>query len=191
MGCDIHMYVEYRKPDSFHRNGSLASNKKYWNGFGNRINPGRDYALFGKLAGVRSDTPSLFSVRGLPNDLGYSAQRDSRLYIVENNSTREDGCATLERANQWVKDRGGKIHYNKEGKPTWVDHPDWHSHSWLSVGEFDAVLIATANITYEHEEIGTSHKHGPCDDYYYALLAAMYDLKSRGNEVRVVFWFDN
>jgi hypothetical protein len=44
MGCDIHAYVESKKPDS-----------KTWWGFGGRINPGRNYRMFGKLAGVRCD----------------------------------------------------------------------------------------------------------------------------------------
>lgn len=52
MGCDIHAYVEYKKADN---NGD-------WISFGGRINPGRNYSLFGRMAeGVRTD-PSFMQI---------------------------------------------------------------------------------------------------------------------------------
>lgn len=46
MGCDIHCYVEFQ------------DYREHWNSFGGRVNPGRDYDTFKKLAGVRSQVPA-------------------------------------------------------------------------------------------------------------------------------------
>ena len=43
MGCDIHCYIEYKPAGS-----------DDWSDFGGRINPGRNYDLFAKLAGIRN-----------------------------------------------------------------------------------------------------------------------------------------
>lgn len=66
MGCDIHMYIEYRKKG---REGQFAS-------LGGRINPGRNYELFAAMAGVRTyeRREVMFEPRGLPPDAGYDAR---------------------------------------------------------------------------------------------------------------------
>ena len=178
MGCDIHMYVESRK----------RSDTNLWRSFGSRFNPGRDYELFGYLAGVRGGT-ALIEPRGLPDDLAYYSQDDARLYISDDD-TSEEGVCTLEQAQSWAK-YGSKIHLGHDGKPTWVDHPDWHSHSWLNAEEFQAALDATSIVNYYNDDKTIAYAHGNCDDGYYAMLAAMLSLQLSGNESRVVFWFDN
>ncbi|MGH2613169.1 MAG: hypothetical protein ACRDFB_09020 [Rhabdochlamydiaceae bacterium] len=74
MGCDIHMYVEYQRKDT--------DRPKYWSSFGSRINPGRDYDLFGKLASVRGGT-ALIEPRGLPEHITFWTEHDSQIYITE------------------------------------------------------------------------------------------------------------
>jgi len=175
MGADVHMYVEYNSKERLpHANPVLNS----WRGFGGRINPGRDYWMFALLADVRG-SGALIEPRGLPENLGWQSQSDNRLYISDTNGDDEGNC-TLAQAQSYAL-HGSTIINDNEGKPTWVTHPDWHSHSWLTVDEFQQVLEA-----YERK---TKHKAGL---EYRALLAAMRAIEDEGkNDVRLVFWFDN
>jgi len=117
MGCDVHMYVEYK---------SKKSESDYWRGFGNRINPGRNYWMFGLMSkGVRCEFKNSFMPKGMPDNAGYCSENDNQLYISE--TGEEDGCCTLENAKRWEQN-GCKIIYCND-KPTWVTHPDWHSHT--------------------------------------------------------------
>jgi hypothetical protein len=167
MGCDIHMFVEYkRKNDS----------NDWWWPFGGRISARRNYTLFGLLANVRGDGAK-YPPRGLPTELGYEAKSHAYLFISENLSD-EEGSVTLAKAQEWEKKCQCKIIYNGE-KPTWVEHPDWHSHSWLTLEEYKTIL----------EDYLSDKTHR--ESAYEAILAAMSKLAECGNDVRVVFWFDN
>lgn len=171
MGQDIHCYVEYGRPAP---NGEM-----WWAGFGGRINPGRNYMLFGLLSdGGRGDGPPLFPNKGLPDNLGYDAQRDAFLLINDEHADQENWC-TLAEAEMWAK-HGGKIIDGPDGKPQKVEHPDWHGHTWLDADEFGQVLVKYA------ETAG-----GDAGAEYWALLAAMKSLASHGHQVRIVIWFDN
>jgi len=168
MGCDIHAYVEYKEKED--------NSNEYWWGFGGQINPGRDYTMFGILAGVRYHPKKGFDPRGIPNHhLSWAANDNLYLYITEDGE--DDNSTTLEQAKLW----GKEIIYDDDGKPFKVKHPDWHSHSWLTTKE-----LAQAYKWYE-EELG--HKPGL---EYRALLKLMKALEDNGkNKVIVVFWFDN
>lgn len=172
MGCDIHMYVQYRKKN-------FDPKWDHWSEFGGRINPGRDYSLFGILSdGVRSSWEKCHEPKGLPEgDLGWDAERDANLYIRENPQPYEEGTCTLEDAQRW----GHKIELDKDGKPWRTRHPDWHSHSWLTTAEYaQALRWYTSQTKYK---VGLEYK---------ALLSVMKTLENKGeNDVRVVFWFDN
>ena len=164
MGCDIHVFMEYK---------SKTSDRPFMRGWP-RINPGRDYLLFGKLAGVRDSYHQMFEPRGLPADIGWQASHDAYLYIVEEKMGAEDTC-TLEDAKRW----GAPI-IEHNGKPWKTLHPDWHSHSWLTLDEFSQAL--------EKKVEGQTYSHDP---EYFALVEAAKVLEKAGNEVRFVFWFDN
>lgn len=155
MGCDIHCYIEYRNPKN-----------PRWCDFGGRINPGRDYRIFEKLAGVRgSDEPEIHP-RGFPTDCAGSASDDYWLFITDT----EGPCyCTRQRAEQYVS--GGCVWRNEEKQ--WVSHPDWHNHSWLTPDEFEKVLTGFTSLEYT------------------AILAAMRSFETQGYESRIVFWFDN
>ena len=183
MGCDIHCYVEYRTPR--HRPGSS------WSDFGGRINPGRNYRIFEQMAGVRAidEKNAVVPPRGLPDDIGYAASGDAWVWIDydghhcdcgESNSVDPDTAA------RWAdyRDDGKGYRYGYDDaakvKPLWVAGPDWHSHSWLTPSEFATALERAGDDATPHDE-----------PEYYALLAAMRALEGYGNEVRLVFWFDN
>lgn len=179
MGCDIHMYVEYVSKESKKRYEEKGE-PPYWMSFGGRINPGRNYVIFGFLAGVRYDVNKGLEPKGLPNDLGYMSMRDSRLFITDDGEG--DGETTLTNALRWNKDYRCKLYNGSDDKPIWVDHPDWHSHSWLTTKEYSKVL----SLYSKHPD-----NWGSAIEYY-ALLSAMKTLEKGGNyEARIVFWFDN
>lgn len=159
MGCDIHAYIEYKRKDG-----------KNWHGFGGRINPGRNYFLFGRLAdGVRGNGPAVVPTRGIPDDAGWEVRDDGFLFITEDG--QGDDCCTLEQAGQWAPGKEWKIHDK-------IPHPDWHSHSWATTQEWeDAIKPCT--------------EPGSQDPEYVAILGAMKIFEEMGFVSRVVYWFDN
>jgi hypothetical protein len=165
MGCDIHMFVEYRQ---------RMQGYDSWRSWGDRTNPGRNYELFGLLAGVRSDgDEQMVPSRGMPDDASFMATHANQMFIT----TEGEGRCTLEQARHY--ETLGSTIIEQDGKPTWVTHPDWHSHSWCTTTELDACLKRVHKLT------------GAWAMEYHALLAAMQKLEHYGCEVRCVFWFDN
>ena len=63
-----------------------------------------------------------------------------------------------------------------------VTHPDWHSHSWLNIKEYEESLLYVLKLLEKEE-------HWLVE--YFAILASMKELENRECETRVVFWFDN
>lgn len=170
MGCDIHCYIESGRKRRDH--DADGSEKVFWSGFGGRINPGRNYDIFGLIAGVRREELKLFDPRGIPDDVAWSARFDNEIFIHE---TPGEGYVTPETAANWVE--LGASRYTDDTQK-WVTSPDHHTHTWLTPDEWEQV------ITHESLTYGA-------DDDYFAMLAAMRELEKRGNLVRVVIWFDN
>jgi len=88
-------------------------------------------------------------------------------------------------AQRWSQ-YGRKI-VERDGKPVWVEHPDWHSHSWMTTKELQkAYKIYEKHASKEWDDdirVGVEYR---------AILAAMKEIESCGEyEARVVFWFDN
>lgn len=172
------MYIEYSKKEE--TNPPIQKEFK-WRDFGGRINPGRNYFMFGIMCkGVRNETTFSFPERGKPDDMAYASRNDSLIYISDSD-TPSEGSVTLEKAKQWEK-YGNKIINNSEGKPTWVEHPDWHSHSWLTTDEFEKVLEFYKKNDPENEWV---------EPEYEAVLSSMKRFEELGYNARIVFWFDN
>lgn len=172
MGCDVHCYVEYRA-----RNPQSEYDRQ-WSDLGGRINPGRNYVIFERLAGVRGDPGrAVVPPRGYPDDAGFWARHDNWCFIT-NGPDEEGNYVTPEKARNWHERLGCDYRQDRDGKPCWIEHPDWHSHSWLTPDEWEKAL-KLARVTPKNEP------------EYYALLAAMRSLEAAGHLVRVVFWFDN
>lgn len=191
MGCDIHMYLEYTNKETLEKskegkkNGNGNPAKTYWRNFGGRINPGRNYWMFGFLSkGVRSNFSDGLPAKGLPefDEMGYYSSNDSVCYISDE-ATSNNGYVTLEKAMKWAQ-RGCKLHNNSSGKPQWVDHPDWHSHTWLTAEEYEHAI----NKYKEYcESVGKIDN--PIE--YIALLSAMKTFEENGYATRLIIWFDN
>ena len=205
MGCDIHVYIEYKN-----RKIESDGHKHNWLSHGGRINPGRNYALFALMANVRNyggDLPVTFDPRGMPDDVAYYASGDDRMYICEDEG---DNYVKMERAERWVKDGSSKFIYDRDGKPTWVTHPDWHSHSWLTTSEFESIFNNyLERETQWHKERVADHMtfvkrenikpdswaYEPpsmnVEPTYQAVLASMKRFEELNYDSRIVFWFDN
>jgi hypothetical protein len=204
MGCDIHLYIEYKS-----KNVEFDGYKHKWQSFGGRINPGRNYAMFALMADVRNygELTVLFEQRGMPNDAGYYATNDNQRYICEDGG---EEYVTAETAKRWVESGSSTYINNHEGKPTWVTDPDAHSHSWLNTSEFESVLNNYLELedgwhnerVEEHNKF-VKEKNIPTDSWMYdppsrniepcyqSVLASMKRFEQLGYDARVVFWFDN
>lgn len=141
MGCDIHAYVDYEE-DLVRRDGNR------WVSNLGEFHVGRDYLLFGILAGVRYHEAKLFDPKGLPDQLSYVTNGEATLFVVDH-ETEESGCCTRENADRWnasheeQKKRWGDkagIGGYVDAEKTRVYHPDWHSHSWLTTEELKQAI---------------------------------------------------
>lgn len=181
MGADIHMYIEHREPGRDH-----------WFSFGERINPGRDYGLFGYIAGVRHEVEPVVPLRGYPADAGYSAQHDNHLLINDEYGKDGDGWCTEEQARNWVKSGCSKripAKRDEKNQPMGADkvtHPDWHSHTWLTADELERAINAI-----ESDAQRMKWPNSKVDVEYHGVIGAMRAMEAKGREVRAVIWFDN
>jgi len=175
MGCDIHCYIEYKRPEP-----------EGWSPFGGRLNPGRHYGVFAKLAGVRNHPEwgivPIAEPRGLPEGLAYEADGDSKLFVLDRDEVESEGCVSTANAERWVAQGSSKFIDGHNGPKTAVTHPDWHSHSWVTLDELVAAL--------GDPKVGLTADSWSRPGYK-ALVGAMHALRDEGCEVRLVFWFDN
>lgn len=166
MGCDIHAFIEYKKPDY-----------NNWSGFGGRINPGRTYGVFAHLAGVRNynNYSPIAADRGVPDDISYSAFDSYSRYICDESNT--EGYVRAEQAAKWVEQ--GYSRYLRENK-SFISGPDWHSGSWCTADELHTAIERTWEDGYNGYE-----------SEWLVVYDAMKSFEKRGYESRLVFWFDN
>jgi hypothetical protein len=205
MGCDIHLYIEYKSKKT-----EFDGYNPGWQSYGNRINPGRNYAIFSLMADVRNygdeKLPVLVKRRGMPDDAGYTATDDNRIYISDVPSSR---YVSMETAKSWVNS-GSKFINDKEGNPMWVTDPDAHSHSWLTTSEFESILNKYLELqsvwhkkrVEEHNKMVKEENIQP-DSWAYAppssndepeyqvVLTILKRFEELGYDARIVFWFDN
>lgn len=205
MGCDIHCYVEYRDPKYPGRS---------WSGFGGRINPGRNYWMFGAMAGVRTESIPYIEPRGLPEDVAYDAFGDATIYVDDNQvepttGSGEEHSYSRARAEEHVQKGYCKYVPHNGHANRWVTNSDWHSSSWLSPDEFELSIASylkacgfqintprlpapsemNSIVTTTDTQDSWDSLHGIRE--YWAILAAMRCFEAQGFESRLVFWFDN
>lgn len=194
MGCDIHCYIEYKTDYG-------------WSDFGGRINPGRNYLIFGTMAGVGLEDVSFIKPRGFPTKAAYAANSDFWLYITEDGEGED--CCSVAKAELWMK-YGSYL--KKPSEPllnNYISGPDWHSHSWLNADEFELSIanylkrcgFAIGSLKLEGPQSATvaTGKELTLDQEnnlrsireYWAILAAMRCFEAQGHETRLLFWFDN
>ena len=211
MGCDIHLYAEKKR-----------KNKEYWDSVLDVNNSGiRDYDMFGFLANGVRFSPDIekynpHDVNGLPDDCDYVTRRASLLAITDKYGDWEDYTSS-ENARKWHE--YGCKYYKSERNTIpftvtevddipldvdannimyFVEHPDWHSHSHISLSEYKDLLLQYVNYcneTYCTEEVVKETAEGflDCDteSYWVALYNMLHSYERGGCEVRLVYWFDN
>ena len=120
MGCDIHAYIEYC---------DLGDKSQNWN-FSSSIDFGRDYTLFGLIAGVRSLCgANLFPVRGYPDSskAEHIGSKDfPTSYIVQ------------KEYDSWLDDKGKRC---------------CHSETWLHLDELIKIRHAYIKEQFELNEV--------------------------------------
>lgn len=201
MGCDIHCYIEYKRND---RDG--------WSDFGGRINPGRNYGLFGFMGGVRSHAPHI-DPRGWPHDCANAAFQDNTNYVCETQkeaTSHNDGERTysVAHAEEYVA-KGYCEWVERNGHKCWVTNFDHHTHSWLTADEFELAIagylkangfqintprlpapetVTQTGITSPESE--TKWALNSITEYW-AILSALRCFEAQGHSARLVFWFYN
>lgn len=136
MGCDIHAYIEcYSKRDN------AQSQKCYVNCVAKDVYFGRNYQLFGLLAGVRGISSSVFQPRGLPSNPQISGDVEYEYYkpVIENDEISKYTSQLLSHeyvsrteADKLVQTR--MTEYGNSDK-TKIIKPGLHTPHWLNLNE--------------------------------------------------------
>jgi len=147
MGADIHAYVEFFSKSEFATRGSLCTVTSFCGG---EIDFGRNYNLFGLIAGVRSMNSPLFPVRGLPQspDLSYTCAQAYYLTVVDSDLMESHTKTAISRSmvGRWVtKDEATKLVLDnsfygpkstyRDSSKTQITDPSWHSATHLTLNE--------------------------------------------------------
>lgn len=179
------MCIEYTNKKRKKKN-IAKGDKFHWYNFAGKINPGRNYTMFAVLAQVRGEYENSFEPKGKINlsELG-SASIDELYISVSENPVEWGYSIRSEQATKLVNLGSQVIEHN--GKPIWVENPNFHSHSWMNTKELEKAF----NIYRVHAFAEFGYKVNiPIE--YQAILSAMKTLEAKGeNEVRIVFWFDS
>lgn len=197
MGCDIHMYVEYKKQGSDEwENGDFFQLNPYRNLEGEdkfrvvKLHGDRNYSLFSTLAGVRDYTEKVKPVtepKGFPND---ACKLVTKEYIRWDSDAHTPSWLTLKEIRDY-QDTNPVIYYSgqvppetaklldEEGKnPTewcqWTSNTGWIFREWQQPNTELIPLIKKMEERARH----------------FFPLWKDYDKKYDEN-IRIVFWFDN
>ena len=180
IGCDITVHCEYRKDGVWHNCDNFEWDQETGKYEFYPIYDGRNYDLFGVLAGVRcNDFPSIDVPRGLPKDM---ALKTKEMAESDLSWTHSHSYVTLREMLEWKRKRTKEW---KKLKKKYVIKHDSH--------EGDFILDDDMYPTFKYEKhlldylirrmkdkmgdhIGCYEK----DDYY-----------AKGDDFRIVFWFDN
>jgi hypothetical protein len=95
MGCDIHAHIEVKL-------------KGQWEHY-SVLEIGRDYELFGKIAGVKRDGPPVVQPRGLPDDLTVVTRHHRGLYDSNGHHEGWLNASEMMTVYQWHMDKNGDV----------------------------------------------------------------------------------
>lgn len=146
MGADIHAYIEFYSEEDYVRNPSLCYVHCFSHG---ELDFGRNYTLFGLLAGVRSMNGPVYSVRGIPDTppLSYTCSNEYYITVVDAEPKIQDYYQNFMHPRRWVTREkaeklvhenscgyGRKLEYKDASKKELQD-PSYHSATHLTVDE--------------------------------------------------------
>ena len=166
MGCDIHVYLEYKNRDQSGWN-------KDWNTLAfDGLFIQRDYTLFALMANVRNydNITPVSEQKGIPSDINWATKNRYYLHIDSKH---------LDLAKKWVNSGQSTILDAEGGREVregdFISSPDWHNASYMDIKEVRAV--------------NKRLPHGNAS--FKAVIGAMGALERAGYESRIVFFFDN
>lgn len=199
MGCDIHTYVECRV------NGLWERQMPEGEGFSLRRGQwelGRNYMLFGILAGVRNrDVLPISEPRGLPEDCSKEIRERHEEWSVDAHSTSYFLISELLDAREHVFemkkyfDFKDYVSYKETGKPEqWFSSYLPMDFELISNEEMDRRVEQAA--FWGGEKLATEvtwlMKYKDVAEYFWEkILPKMAELDPDPANVRMVFWFDN
>lgn len=214
MGCDIHVYIE-----CYSKQSSLSGGSSYVDTIFDKVSFGRNYTLFGLLAGVRSMDRPVVPPRGVPTqpELSWAASRDYYIKVVPDDEfTRRMDYSSQQIIKQSELEELKSDPYRKLNitSEKMLVNPDWHSSTWLSLEELMLVRkqYLINNIQYYSEISGKRRKELVSfisnksefdlmkyvfQPYEYAplhaVISAMSSLEKTDDDIktRFVCWFDS
>lgn len=165
MGCDIHAYIEYFSKEDYRNNSS----KCFVDTFSGELDFGRNYVLFGLLAGVRSLSAPIFSPRGLPVTPSISFVCDAQYYthVLDDELFNNTGTRILSYTSRHIISRteaesaianyGAKYANAEKSK---LENYSYHTPSWLFAQELMLVRkhYLLENIEFYSELSGKKKK---------------------------------
>lgn len=173
MGCDIHMYIEYKVDD-----GEWIAHESHVETEEEGIRPisatGRNYYLFGLLAGVRSiDSGNNLKPRGLPLDVTSVIKKAHEHWGVDAHSVSflfmEEFKDVIRKYNKTKREH--RIPLNPKRTDMFFDY----NHGFIQFPPSFSTIISGAK------------KHKADIQADFILLGA----KPPNVEYRLIFWFDN
>ena len=197
MGCDIHLYVEYRLKEArkiivreaeYDESGNKTQDELFYTEerewisyqFGKRWSD-RIYGIFAILADVRNyGNKAHLELRGFPDDATYIVKNKHYLMVVSDAEYKRVNyrCCSESDATCWGGER-----FTISGRE-YIEDPDYHSANWCTTKEMRDVidtLFKKEDGTYEGDYIE-----------WLGLIGTMEGIESSGEyECRAVFWFDN
>jgi hypothetical protein len=205
MGCDIHLHVEIKKKEHEWQMATKELTLHDWREKAVLDQPwysDRNYALFGILAGVRSnDIEPIAQPRGIPDDVSYEVDKEKSGYGVDGHSHSYLTLAELLAYNWdqilwnltdvWVPEKEYSEAQQEGRNPeSWVDYD-------LSKIAPDEKFVKTSFSITAREAAGKEFMEFIQELEKLARQLRITSEHADGrhrpdpNRVRIVFWFDN
>lgn len=189
MGCDIHLFCErYNKESKRWENLSLY--KKNDNGTFDAVDVyiGRDYELFGLLAGVRSYTNPFVIPRGIPDDLSCEVAKEYGSGEYFHTPTWYDYCE-LHAYEYMMRDSCREIK-QRDDKIKELEEQIKQMTQFIPRDE-DGNELFDYDIEYEDDEPKLYERLVDFMNCTRTVLDAYNIWYPNPGEVRIVIWFDS
>lgn len=210
MGCDIHVHVEHKVNGIWSKvPDTLGPVNPWYDSTRSQTNINqpniwdldRNYALFGVLAGVRSNINPILAPRGIPQDLSQE--------VFDSYQAWGGDCHTPSYYLLSELLVGKEYSYMEHA---YVDVAGWIKHKdGIDISESNHVNMYCDGISVSHQEMDRISNMAPIlgEEKYYtnivldikykkiyswfwdSFLGAMCKIDSNPDNVRMVFWFDN
>lgn len=191
IGCDCHIHCEYKDEAGWHN-----CDNHIWDDVTNKyefedIYWGRNYDLFGVLAGVRSNEfPMIDSPRGLPKDISPKTKEYADEWKGDGHSY---SYLTLKELIGWKKKMKKKWKKLLKKHNNEVNGEDSYYGKYIAEQEIDSWGDNWTKITYEYEHQVLNYliKLLKIKMNNYIFCFKKEDYYNKGDDFRIVFWFDS